>query len=176
MSSAKFQPFWSMCYKRCGREICSPTQSISVLANTEDHLFRSVLAIGYWPLSIHHFSCSIQGGSAIQMETYSALLVFCEGNSPVHRSPFNSHHKGHWRGALMFSLICAWTNGWANHRDAGDVRRHRAHYDVTLMGTSRSPSLCVGRLCYYAHCYHSFVWCNYLSRPLIPASGKQVPN
>ena len=33
----------------------------------------------------------------------------------------------------MFSLICAWTNGWASSRDAGDFRRHRAHYDVTLM-------------------------------------------
>ena len=35
------------------------------------------------------------------------------------------------RGALMFSLICAWTNGWTNNRDAGDLRRHRTYYDVT---------------------------------------------
>ena len=34
----------------------------------------------------------------------------------------------------MFSLICAWTNGWASNRDAGDLRRHRAHYDVNVMG------------------------------------------
>ena len=27
------------------------------------------------------------------------------------------HHKGQWRGALMFSLICARTNGWENTRD-----------------------------------------------------------
>ena len=33
----------------------------------------------------------------------------------------------------MFSLMWAWTNGWANNRDAGDMRRHRAHYDVTIM-------------------------------------------
>ena len=26
----------------------------------------------------------------------------------VHRSPVNSPHKGQWRGALMFSLICVW--------------------------------------------------------------------
>ena len=25
----------------------------------------------------------------------------------IHRSPLNSPHKGQWRGALMFSLICA---------------------------------------------------------------------
>ena len=51
----------------------------------------------------------------------------------IHRSPVNSPHKGQWRGALMFSLICALTNGWANNRNAGDLRRHHAHYDVTVM-------------------------------------------
>ena len=29
----------------------------------------------------------------------------------IHRWPVNSPHKGQWRGALMFSLICAWING-----------------------------------------------------------------
>ena len=33
----------------------------------------------------------------------------------------------------MFSLIWAWTNGWANNRDAGGLRRHRTHSDVTVM-------------------------------------------
>ena len=51
----------------------------------------------------------------------------------IHRSPVNSHHKGLWLGALMLSLIYAWTNGWANNREAGDLRRHRAHFDVTVM-------------------------------------------
>ena len=32
----------------------------------------------------------------------------------------------------MFSLICA-LNGWVNNREAGYLRRHRAHYDVTAM-------------------------------------------
>ena len=63
-----------------------------------------------------------------QMETFSALLAICARNSPV-----NSPHKGQWRGALMFSLICAWTNYWANYRVAGDLRRHRAHYYVIVM-------------------------------------------
>ena len=35
----------------------------------------------------------------------------------IHRSPLNSPHKGQWRGALMFSLICAWMNGWINNRE-----------------------------------------------------------
>ena len=51
----------------------------------------------------------------------------------IHRSPVNSLHKGHWRVALMFSLICVCINGWVNNREAGDLRRYRAHYDVTIM-------------------------------------------
>ena len=39
----------------------------------------------------------------------------------IHRSPVNSPDKGQWRGALMFSLICAWINGWVNNREADDV-------------------------------------------------------
>ena len=58
-----------------------------------------------------------------QMETFSTLLATCAGNSPV-----NSPHKGQWRGALMFSLICAWIKGWVNNGEADDLRRYRAHY------------------------------------------------
>ena len=38
-----------------------------------------------------------------------------------------------WKYFLIFSLICAWMNGWDNHREAGDFRRHRAYYDGTVM-------------------------------------------
>ena len=51
----------------------------------------------------------------------------------IHRSPVNSTHKGQWRRALIVSLICVLINGWGNNRDAGDLRRHRAHYDVIVM-------------------------------------------
>ena len=43
----------------------------------------------------------------------------------IHQWPVNSLHKGQWRGALMFSLICICINGWVNNREAGDLRRHR---------------------------------------------------
>ena len=65
-----------------------------------------------------------------QMETFSALLALCAGNSPV---PVNSPHKGQWRGALMFSFIYAWINDWANNREAGDLRRQDGHYDIIVM-------------------------------------------
>ena len=40
---------------------------------------------------------------------------------------------GPGRGALMFTLIFAWINGSVNNGKAGDLRRHRAHYDVIVM-------------------------------------------
>ena len=54
------------------------------------------------------------------MDFFSALSALCVGNSPV-------------TGALMFSLIWPWINGWVNNREAGDLRRHRAHYDVIII-------------------------------------------
>ena len=33
----------------------------------------------------------------------------------------------------MFSLICAWINDQVNNREAGDLRRHRGHYDDIVM-------------------------------------------
>ena len=51
----------------------------------------------------------------------------------IHLSPVNSPHRGQWRGALVFYLIYARINGWVNIRKAGDLRRHPAHYDVTVM-------------------------------------------
>ena len=44
----------------------------------------------------------------------------------------NSPQTGQWRGTLIFHLICAWINGWVNNGEAGDLRRHRAHYDITV--------------------------------------------
>ena len=65
-----------------------------------------------------------------QMDTFSALLALCAGNSPV---PVNCPHKGQWRGALMFSSSCAWINDWVNSREAGDLRCQRGHYDANVM-------------------------------------------
>ena len=65
----------------------------------------------------------------------------------IHRSPVNSPNKGQWRGALIFSLICTWSNGWINNRNAGDLRRHYAHYDVTVM-FNPSCDICLPGLLY----------------------------
>ena len=52
------------------------------------------------------------------------------GNLPV---PGEFPNKGQWRGALMFTLICARINGWVNNGEAGELRRHRTHYDVIVL-------------------------------------------
>ena len=66
-----------------------------------------------------------------QMETWSALLPFYAGNSPV-TAEFPAQRRGTRSFDVFF--ICSWINGRANNREAGDLRRHRAHYDVTVMG------------------------------------------
>ena len=67
----------------------------------------------------------------------STLDIFMMTSSNVSlfrvTGPVNSSHKGQWRGALMFSLICAWINSWVNNREASDLRRNRARYNVTVM-------------------------------------------
>ena len=85
-----------------------------------------------------------------QMETFSALLAICAGNSPV--------------TALMFSLICVWLNGWVNNREAGDLRRHRAHYDVIVMiyntiGSILSAGLLIA-WCLKKPKTWMFLWCH----------------
>ena len=57
----------------------------------------------------------------------------------INQSQVNSLHKGQWRGVLMFSLICVWTKGWQNNREAGDLRRYRTHYDVIVMYYIAAP-------------------------------------
>ena len=73
------------------------------------------------------------------METLSALLAFCAGNSPV-TGEFPA--QSHWRGPSMFSLTCDWTNSWANNRGAGNLRRHHAHFDVIVMDTRKWMLMC----------------------------------
>ena len=67
------------------------------------------------------------------METLSVVLALCKRNPPV-TGGFPSQRPVTW--GFIFSLICAWTNRWANNRDAGDLRHHCAHYGITVMSPS----------------------------------------
>ena len=72
-------------------------------------------------------------GSHDDVIKWKTFLRYCPYVRGIHRSPVNFPHKGQWRGALMFSLICTWINAWVNNREAGDSRWHHAHYDVVVM-------------------------------------------
>ena len=60
--------------------------------------------------------------------------------SAMHRSPMDFPHKGQWRGTLI-SMICAWTNGWANNQDTNLIH-HRPQYDVSVMYITFSGRFC----------------------------------
>ena len=64
------------------------------------------------------------------METFSALLSLCAGNSPV-TGDFSSQWPVTWSFDVFFHMCLS--NGWVNIRNAGDLRRHRVHNDVTVM-------------------------------------------
>ena len=89
-------------------------------------------------LTKHHVSLTeynsnsdcLKHDDVIKWKHFPRYWPFVRG---IHRSLVNSPHKGQWRGALMFSLICVWINDWINNREAGDLRRYRAHYDVIVM-------------------------------------------
>ena len=84
--------------------VCNNSGQMTLLLNTHDDVIKWKHFPRYWP--------------------------FVRG---IHQSPVHSPDKGQWRGALMFSLISTWINGWVNNREAGDLRRHRAHYYVIVM-------------------------------------------
>ena len=75
----------------------------------------------------------------------------------IYRSPANCPHKRQWGGALMFSLICARTNAWVNNRDASDLIRPRAHYDVTVMHILQGRTTGNGTIVYSPHGQWSYL-------------------
>ena len=107
--------------------------------------------------------CGILHDDVIKWKHFPRNWPFVRG---IHRSPVNSPHKGQWRGALMFSLICVWMNGWVNTREAGDLRRYRGHYDVIIMilynYTSRFVKSNIIRSDISSNCaFLSLIFCGY---------------
>ena len=72
------------------------------------------------------------------METFSVLLAICAGNSPV---PGEFPAQRPVTRSFGVFLICVRINGQINNGDAGDLRRHLAHYDVIVMLSSDDDDL-----------------------------------
>ena len=77
-----------------------------------------------------NFTILIYHDDVIKWKHFPRYWPFVRG---IHRSPVNSPDKGQWLGALMFSLLSVWINGWVNNREAVDLRRYRGNYDVTVI-------------------------------------------
>ena len=101
----------------------------------------AVLNCGFFIKKIHNHAFAktdvriqtndwIKHDDIIKWKHFPRYCPFVRG---VYRSPVNSPHKGQWRGALLYSLVFLWINGWVNNREAGDLRRYCAHYDGILM-------------------------------------------
>ena len=95
--------------------------------------------------------------AVIKGKHFPRYLPFLQG---IRRSPVNSPHKGQWRWAVMFPLICAWINSWINNREAGYLRRHAAHYQVTVMDIDDAKTIGNPGLAAF---YSLASWCQFVS-------------
>ena len=111
-------------------------------------------------------SCRAPHIDVLKWKHFPRYWPFVRG---IHCSSVNSPHKGQWRRALMFSLICAWTNAWIYIRYAGDLRRHRAHYDVTLVSCGNISGFFVWKYGQMAH------KCIIMPREIFPGTHNYYP-
>ena len=81
-------------------------------------------------LLANNWSGNFSAPDVIKWKQFPRYWPFLRG---IYLSPVNSLQKGQSRSALIFSLIYSWINGWVSNREAGDLRRHRIHYDVTVI-------------------------------------------
>ena len=93
------------------------------LLNTTSADQYSLCLWNTWATLINSMKSSYHG-DVMRWKHFPRNWPFVRG---IHRSPVNSPHKGRWHEALMFSLICVCVNDWVNNREAGDLRRYRAH-------------------------------------------------
>ena len=70
-----------------------------------------------WWTDILHMPLNTAHDDVIKCSHFPRYWPFVRG---IHWSPVNSSHNCRWCGALMFSYICVWINGWVNNREAGD--------------------------------------------------------
>ena len=117
---------------------CRRLISVTVLESVASYLHVRQSHFMLYALKSHRLNLTCRQNVAL----LNTMMTSSNGNIfrvSVHLSgEFTGHrrippHKGQWRGTLMLSLICAWTNCWINNRGAGVLRRHRTYYDDTVM-------------------------------------------
>ena len=111
--------------------ICAGTITLVLVSNHKEYVLLCFLnPLATCDITIRKQRITKLHDDVINWKHFRRYWPFVKG---IHLSPVDSRHKGQWRGALMFSLVGAWTKSWANPRDAADLRRHGTHYDVTVI-------------------------------------------
>ena len=90
---------------------------------------------------VHHDDC-------IKWKYFLRYWPFVRG---IYRSPVNSRTKDSDAELNIFSLIYAWINGRVNNHEAGDLRRYRAHYDLTVLYMHNPIAVVYNSVFYFQH-------------------------
>ena len=112
---------------------------VNVIVHVNVHANVHVIVIAHAIAPVHD--------DVIKWKHFPRNWPFVRG---IHRSPVYSPHKGQWRRALMFSLICVWINDWVNNREAGDIS--------LSMSLSHSMSLSITMFIIHRHCRSTMVF------------------
>ena len=103
-------------------------------ANRKLFIYQETLLIYIYMHLIYIINANLfDHDDVMKWKHFPRYWTFARG---IHRSPADSPHEGQSRGAMMFSLKYAWANGWTNNQNAGDLRRHGTHCDVTVMAVA----------------------------------------
>ena len=125
---------WFACMYACVHK-CAHVWACFSIPDVSTRFFELKDTLTYWE---HE-----QNYSQICLKDYHADVIKWIHFPRNGKSAVNSPHKGQWHRALMFSLIYIWINGWVNNREAGDLRRHQTHYDVTVMSNNYHEGKCI---------------------------------
>ena len=66
-------------------------------------------------------------------DDYFVVIKIFDFDFDFGNSPITDELTTQRQVTRSFDVFCAWINSWINNRDAGDLRRHHVHYDVTIM-------------------------------------------
>ena len=100
-----------------------------------------------------------------QIETFYASLAICARNSPV-TGEFHTHRPVTRSFDVFFDLRL--NKCWVYNGEAGDIRRHRAHYDVTNDLKNRQAMVCkFGILWHNLACVYNFSKWQHIKPPIL---------
>ena len=115
-----------MCCGYCWCGVLAPGNQSPMLSTHLVLESSEISSVHSTPYSCQHFVkcciCDCQTifyDDVLKWKHFLRYWLFVRG---IHRLSLNSPRKGQWHRALMFSLICAWINGWVNNRESDAPR------------------------------------------------------